>query len=417
MSRNLRHSFAKNWFAVEAIPIYAVVGFVVVGGTWYLSRLARGPAVVWTRANPTPWNTVEQDENVKIMSVNQKFDKSNKEEIGPFKLSSLVFGAAAWSHFYNNDDLLASDVPVRTIRLALRYGIRTFDTSPYYGPSEIVLGTALKALEVEFPRTSYQLITKCGRYGPSDFDYSPATIRRSIERSLARFNTNYLDGVYLHDVEFVAEDVMPQKAGVHTAALGAEAEAFGLKEGQESKVWGPGDQKILDAVAELRKMQAEGLIRHIGICGFPLPTLLRLSLLVLHTAPYRPLDLVQSYCHLTLQNSTLLAFLPAFLQRAHVGQVLTAACATRLARGEECGGWNGGLPTLAIAWAVKRAEDGLGGEGVIPTVVGLSKLAEVHQAVKGWRDVKDGVNEEKREEYAAKVIKVFGEGGVKDWSW
>lgn len=38
------------------------------------------------------------------------------------------------------------------------YGIRSFDTSPYYGSSEIVLGTALKGLEAEFPRESYKLV-------------------------------------------------------------------------------------------------------------------------------------------------------------------------------------------------------------------------------------------------------------------
>jgi NADH-ubiquinone reductase complex 1 MLRQ subunit len=31
--------------------------------------------VVWTKSNPTPWNEVKQDENVKMMAVNQKFDK------------------------------------------------------------------------------------------------------------------------------------------------------------------------------------------------------------------------------------------------------------------------------------------------------------------------------------------------------
>ena len=31
--------------------------------------------VVWTKSNPTPWNEVKQDENVKMMSVNQKFEK------------------------------------------------------------------------------------------------------------------------------------------------------------------------------------------------------------------------------------------------------------------------------------------------------------------------------------------------------
>ncbi|OBZ71771.1 hypothetical protein A0H81_08209 [Grifola frondosa] len=39
----MRKSFMKNWFAVEALPIYAVVGIVVAGGSWYLTRLARGP--------------------------------------------------------------------------------------------------------------------------------------------------------------------------------------------------------------------------------------------------------------------------------------------------------------------------------------------------------------------------------------
>jgi len=67
----------KNWWAVEAVPIYAVIGLTVCGATWFLfGHLARGPSVVWTKSNPTPWNEVKQDENVKLMAVNQKFDKS-----------------------------------------------------------------------------------------------------------------------------------------------------------------------------------------------------------------------------------------------------------------------------------------------------------------------------------------------------
>jgi len=75
---------------------FAVVGATVVGCAWYLTHLARGPSgeysltlaslphfsntepipvVVWTKANPTPWNNVKQDENVKLMAVNQKFEK------------------------------------------------------------------------------------------------------------------------------------------------------------------------------------------------------------------------------------------------------------------------------------------------------------------------------------------------------
>jgi len=66
----------KNWFAIEAIPIYVVVGIAVSGAGWYMTRLARGPDVVWTKTNPQPWNTVKPEENTKLMSVNQKFDKS-----------------------------------------------------------------------------------------------------------------------------------------------------------------------------------------------------------------------------------------------------------------------------------------------------------------------------------------------------
>jgi len=72
----LRSQLMKNWFAVEAIPMYAIIGGVVLGAGWYTYRLAMGPSVVWTKSNPTPWNTIQPGENVKLGAVNQKFDKS-----------------------------------------------------------------------------------------------------------------------------------------------------------------------------------------------------------------------------------------------------------------------------------------------------------------------------------------------------
>jgi hypothetical protein len=44
------------------------------------------------------------------------------------------------------------------------YGIRAFDTSPYYGSSEIILGNALMSLKSQFPRSSYQLVKIALRY-------------------------------------------------------------------------------------------------------------------------------------------------------------------------------------------------------------------------------------------------------------
>ncbi|KAH7888078.1 hypothetical protein F5I97DRAFT_948924 [Phlebopus sp. FC_14] len=76
MSGKRTSAFMKNWFAIEAIPIYAVIGLAVGGASWYLTRLARGPTVVWTKSNPTPWNDVQPDENTKMMDVNKRFAKS-----------------------------------------------------------------------------------------------------------------------------------------------------------------------------------------------------------------------------------------------------------------------------------------------------------------------------------------------------
>ncbi|KAF8897164.1 hypothetical protein BD779DRAFT_1489248 [Infundibulicybe gibba] len=68
MSSPLRKGLMKN--------CYVIIGGVVAGAAWYTARLATGPTVVWTKANPTPWNTVKPEENTKIMAVNQKFNGS-----------------------------------------------------------------------------------------------------------------------------------------------------------------------------------------------------------------------------------------------------------------------------------------------------------------------------------------------------
>jgi len=275
-------------------------------------------------------------------------------------------------------------------------------------------------------------MTKCGRYGSSkaDFDYSPATIRASVQRSLLRLNTSYLDAVYLHDVEFVCTQVGPYQAGDPTVALDRKAE-YGLAEGHEGTVWGEGDQKILDALAELRKMQDEGIVKSIGITGYPLPTLLRLALLVLHTPPYKPLDVLLSYSHLTVQNSTFAAFEPHFRGRARIPQLLTASPlnmglltssppkwhpaspalleAARQANAVSAQ-WDGGLPNIAVGYGYRKAI-----ELDVPMVVGLSNMHEVHESVRAWRSVKEEKDTGKRVTQEQAVIKSFGD--LQGWSW
>ncbi|KIY48759.1 hypothetical protein FISHEDRAFT_73345 [Fistulina hepatica ATCC 64428] len=72
----LKRGFMKNWFAVEGLPIVAIVTIVISGGTWFAFHSARGPTIQWSKANPTPWNTIEADQGTKLVGVNQKFEKT-----------------------------------------------------------------------------------------------------------------------------------------------------------------------------------------------------------------------------------------------------------------------------------------------------------------------------------------------------
>ncbi|KLO16375.1 Aldo/keto reductase [Schizopora paradoxa] len=365
------------------------------------------------------------------------------EAVGEMQLPPIVFGAGTFSNQYNEDGHLEGVTPLRTIRLALQSGINAFDTSAYYGPSEIIIGNALKTLKDEFPRSTYRLMTKCGRYGVyrENFDYSPSTIRKSVERSLARLHTTYLDVVYLHDVEFVVEAVLARSNGDHTTALTTEEKEYGLAEEQMGKVWGDGDRKFLGALAELRKMQSEGLIKHVGITGYPLPTLLRLSLLALHTAPFKPLDVLLSYSQSNLQNGAFAAFAPHFRNRAKIPQLLAAsplnmglltnsppswhpappALRDAVARSVKAvGEWPGGLPNVAIGFSIREKWDKKvvgNNTSEIPVVIGLSSPEEVKEAVRVWREVRSISVDEERLSMEQKVTFEMKESGYFGWAW
>nr|CAG8580525.1 5058_t:CDS:2 [Entrophospora candida] len=76
MSSALKGAFMRNWYRTEAVPLYGVTGLALVGAGWYLTRLARGPEVVWDKKNnPTPWNNIEKGTQVKLLAVSQNFDK------------------------------------------------------------------------------------------------------------------------------------------------------------------------------------------------------------------------------------------------------------------------------------------------------------------------------------------------------
>src|SRR6202000_3413739 len=105
--------------------------------------------------------------------------------------------------------------------------------------------------------------------------------------------------------------------------------------GKKAKFWGEGDRKVLEAYGELKKMREEGLVKKIGMSGnyqiqsllivtnaalaYPLATLLRLALLIREI--HGPMDVVMSYCHLTIQNDTFVSFVKELTERAGVEQL------------------------------------------------------------------------------------------------
>lgn len=90
------------------------------------------------------------------------------------------------------DDRAASAL----LNLARSLGINLLDTAPAYGTSEERLGTLLKG-----QRQDWVICSKVGEEfvnGESLFNFSPEYVRSSIERSLKRLNTDYIDMVLVH---------------------------------------------------------------------------------------------------------------------------------------------------------------------------------------------------------------------------
>ncbi|RYY03745.1 MAG: aldo/keto reductase [Gammaproteobacteria bacterium] len=97
---------------------------------------------------------------------------------------------------------LPSDADAKQLlHLARDLGINLLDTAPAYGYSEERLGNLLSG-----ERKDWVICTKAGEAfrhdfdgtGNSQFNFEPEAIRSSVERSLRRLRTDYLDIVLIH---------------------------------------------------------------------------------------------------------------------------------------------------------------------------------------------------------------------------
>ena len=82
----------------------------------------------------------------------------------------------------------------RLVRRCMELGINLFDTSEHYGRSEEILGRALAGV----PRPSYVLATKWGHATPAGALKGPGELSFSVDRSLSRLRTDYVDVMQFH---------------------------------------------------------------------------------------------------------------------------------------------------------------------------------------------------------------------------
>jgi len=200
---------------------------------------------------------------------------------GDIQVAPLGLGTSALGEVFGP---LRSE-PEEIVCAALHAGINYFDTAPFYGGglAEERLGRALHGVR----RESYVLSSKVGRYGVSDFDFSVARVGRSVDESLRRLRTDYLDLVYCHDVEFAN-----------------------------------GDEIVKHTLPALSSLREKGKIRSIGISGLPLDELVRI-------ARAGAIDVVLSYGCCTVLNRELGKWVPGF-RRLGVGVINAAPFAMGL---------------------------------------------------------------------------------------
>jgi len=82
----------------------------------------------------------------------------------------------------------------RLLDEALDAGLNVIDTAECYGDSESLIGRAVAGR-----RRDYHLLTKCDHYdGSGRDDWHPASLEKSIARSLERLRTDHVDLLQLH---------------------------------------------------------------------------------------------------------------------------------------------------------------------------------------------------------------------------
>lgn len=275
-------------------------------------------------------------------------------------VSIIGFGASPLGSVFEHVD---EDEGIRSVHEAFKLGINFFDVSPFYGSTkaESVLGRALASL----PRDQLVVATKVGRYGGDCFDFSAERVVRSVEESCQRLNTTYLDIVQCHDIEF-----------------------------------GSLDQIVHETIPALQHLRSLGRVRFIGITGLPLAVLRSVTARL----PPHTLDVALSYCHYSLNDTSLAHALLPWLCEQGVGVISASPLAMGLltpqgppawhpapmqlqeackATATACASRGVSLPRLALQFATRNP-------AIATTLVGMCSVQQVRDNVEAVLEAERG---------------------------
>lgn len=123
-------------------------------------------------------------------------------------LGTVKFGRQHGVKYPNAFELPTDEQILQLLGCAEELGINLLDTAPAYGVSEERLGAILHG-----QRHRWVIATKAGEEfdgAHSSYDFSSQAITASVERSLQRLRTDYVDIVLIHsngdDVRIIEED-------------------------------------------------------------------------------------------------------------------------------------------------------------------------------------------------------------------
>lgn len=273
------------------------------------------------------------------------------------EVSKLSLGASPFGGVFGKVD---EQECFNTLFTAMDLGINFVDVSPYYGDTkaETVLGKAITQIQ----RDRLILATKVGRYSENKFNFSAERITNSVDESLSRLQTGYIDLIQCHDIEFV-----------------------------------PLKQIIEESIPALRQLQQSGKVRFVGITGLPLNIFSRVMDQV-------EVDTVLSYCHYTL-NDTSLSHWVDFFKMKDVGIINASPFSMGLLTTRGAPDWHPAQDDIKEACTQAAAfcrehntcieklalQYSLANPSVHTTIVGTAKVENIKRNVQ-WMD--EGIDDE-----------------------